>query len=104
MAAASSSGKATSRPRRTARNILHAAMKELRQHAENNNLTIADVVMANEDRLRKDRGQVNAFLDKIANAMIATVKTGLSYKDDVLPGPIKLNERHRLRACPGRHL
>jgi L-serine dehydratase len=25
--------------------------------------------------------------------MIATVKTGLSYKDDVLPGPIKLHSK-----------
>ena len=54
-------------------------MKELRQHAENNNLTIADVVMANEMAVSgKTEEQVNAFLDKIANAMIATVKTGLS--------------------------
>ena len=68
-------------------------MKELRQHAENNNLSIADVVMANEMAVSgKSEEQINAFLDKIANAMIATVKTGLSYKDDVLPGPIKLTK------------
>src|SRR5262249_23989975 len=33
------------------------------------------------------------FLDKIVNAMTATVKTGLTYKDDVLPGPIKLHSK-----------
>ena len=72
----------------------YATMKELRQHAENNNLSIADVVMANEIAVSgKTEEQVNAFLDKIANAMIATVKTGLSYKDDVLPGPIKLQSK-----------
>ena len=50
--------------------------------------------MANEIAVSgKTEEQVNAFLDKIANAMIATVKTGLSYKDDVLPGPIKLQSK-----------
>jgi L-serine dehydratase len=72
----------------------YATMKELRQHAERNNLSIADVVMANEVAVSgKSEEQINAFLDKIANAMLATVKTGLSYKDDVLPGPIKLHSK-----------
>src|SRR5215218_5066417 len=69
-------------------------MKELRQHAERNNLSIADVVMANEVAVSgKSEEQVNAFLDKIAGAMLATVKSGLSVKDDVLPGPIKLHSK-----------
>jgi L-serine dehydratase len=72
----------------------YATMKELRQHAESNNLSIADVVMANEMAVSgKSEEQINAFLDKIAAAMLATVKTGLSYKDDVLPGPIKLHSK-----------
>jgi L-serine dehydratase len=72
----------------------YATMKELRQHAEKNNLSIADVVMANEMAVSgKSEEQINAFLDKIAGAMLATVKTGLSYKDDVLPGPIKLHSK-----------
>jgi L-serine dehydratase len=72
----------------------YATMKELRQHAENNNLSIADVIMANEVAVSgKSEEQINAFLDKIAGAMLATVKTGLSYKDDVLPGPIKLHSK-----------
>ena len=72
----------------------YATMKELRQHAENNNLSVADVVMANEIAVSgKSEEQINAFLDKIAGAMLATVKTGLSYKDDVLPGPIKLHSK-----------
>jgi L-serine dehydratase len=69
-------------------------MRELRRHAETNNLSIADVMMANEVAVSgKSEDQVNAFLDKIAGAMIATVKTGLSFKDDVLPGPIKLHSK-----------
>src|SRR5918994_7788130 len=72
----------------------YATMKELRQHAEKNNLSVADVVMANELAVSgKSEEQINAFLDKIAGAMLATVKTGLSYKDDVLPGPIKLHSK-----------
>ncbi len=72
----------------------YATMKELRQHAEKNNLSVADVVMANEVAVSgKSEEQVNAFLDKIAGAMLATVKSGLSVKDDVLPGPIKLHSK-----------
>jgi L-serine dehydratase len=72
----------------------YATMKELRQHAEGNNLSVAEVVMANEVAVSgRSPEQINAFLDKIAAAMIATVKTGLSYKDDVLPGPIKLHSK-----------
>src|SRR5213080_3960376 len=69
-------------------------MKELRQHAETNNLTIAQVIMANEIAVSgKTEEQINAFLDKIANAMLATVKSGLSVKEGVLPGPIKLQSK-----------
>ena len=72
----------------------YATMKELRQHAETNNLSIADVVMANEVAVSgKSEEQINAFLDKIAGAMLATVRSGLAIKDDVLPGPIKLHSK-----------
>ena len=72
----------------------YATMKELRQHAEKNNLSIAQVIMANETAVSgKSEDEVNAFLDKIAGAMLATVKSGLSVKDDVLPGPIKLQSK-----------
>jgi L-serine dehydratase len=72
----------------------YATMKTLRQHAENNNLSIAQVIMANEVAVSgKTEEQVNAFLDKIAGAMLATVKSGLSVKDSVLPGPIKLHAK-----------
>jgi len=72
----------------------YATMKELRQHAEKNNLTVAQLMMANEVAISgKTEAEVNAFLDKIAGAMIATVKTGLTFKDDILPGPIKLHSK-----------
>jgi L-serine dehydratase len=72
----------------------YETMKELRKHAEGNNLTIAQVVMANEVAVSgKTEEQINAFLDKIAGAMLATVKSGLSIKEGVLPGPIKLQSK-----------
>ncbi|PWU16476.1 MAG: L-serine ammonia-lyase [Verrucomicrobia bacterium] len=72
----------------------YATMKELRQHAEKNNLSIAEVIMANEIAVSgKTEEQINAFLDKIAAAMLATVKAGLAVKEGVLPGPIKLHSK-----------
>ncbi len=73
----------------------YGTMKELRQHAETNKLTIAQVVMANEVAVSgKTEEQVNAFLDKISGAMLATVKAGLAVKEgSMLPGPIKLHSK-----------
>src|SRR4051812_214157 len=72
----------------------YGSMKELRKHAEDNKLSIAQVVMANEVAVSgKTEEEINAFLDKIAGAMLATVKSGLSVKEDVLPGPIKLHSK-----------
>jgi L-serine dehydratase len=72
----------------------YGTMKELRQHAEKNNLSIAQVILANEIAVSgKTEEQINAFLDKIANAMLATVKAGLAVKESVLPGPIELQSK-----------
>jgi L-serine dehydratase len=72
----------------------YSTMKELRQHAEKNNLSIAQVILANEIAVSgKTEEQINAFLDKIAKAMLATVKAGLAVKEGVLPGPIKLHSK-----------
>src|SRR5947199_1767752 len=69
-------------------------MKELRQHAEKSNLSIPQVIMANEMAVSgKSEDEIYAFLDKIAGAMLATVKSGLSVKEGVLPGPIKLQSK-----------
>ena len=70
-------------------------MKELRAHADNNKITIAKVMLANEMSIAgRSEAEVYAFVDKIINAMTATVKSGLSMpEDDVLPGPIKLHSK-----------
>jgi L-serine dehydratase len=72
-----------------------ATMKELRAHADSNKLTIAQVILANEMSIAgRSQEEVYAFIDKIINAMNATVKSGLSMpEDDVLPGPIKLHSK-----------
>jgi L-serine dehydratase len=70
-------------------------MKELRAHADQNKISIAKVMLANEMSIMgRSEEEVNAFLDKIINAMVATVKSGLAMpEDDVLPGPIKLHSK-----------
>ena len=72
-----------------------ATMKELRAHADNNKTSIAKIMLANEMSIAgRSEEEVNAFVDKIINAMVATVKSGLSMpEDDVLPGPIKLHSK-----------
>src|SRR5207247_6260868 len=63
----------------------YATMKELRQHAEQHKLSIAQVILANEVAgSGKTEQQLTAFLDKISGAMLATVKSGLSVKEGVL--------------------
>jgi L-serine dehydratase len=72
----------------------YSTMKELRKHAEDNKISIAQLMMANEVAVSgKTEAEVNAFLDKITNAMLATVKSGLAVKEGVLPGPIKLQSK-----------
>ena len=69
-------------------------MKELRAHADTNKISIAKVMLANEMSIMGRTEEVYAFIDKIINAMVATVKSGLSMpEDDVLPGPIKLHSK-----------
>jgi L-serine dehydratase len=72
-----------------------STMKELRAHADNNNISIAKVMLANEMSIAgRTEQEVYAFIDKIINAMVATVKSGLAMsEDDVLPGPIKLHSK-----------
>ena len=72
-----------------------ATMKELRQHAEQNNLSIADVLLANEMSIPgRSQDEVYAFIDKITGAMVAIVKSGLDAPEgSLLPGPIKLQSK-----------
>jgi len=69
-----------------------ATMQQLRQHAEDNSLSIPEVILANEMSISgRSKDEVYAFIDKITNAMVAIVKSGLNAPEtDILPGPIKL--------------
>jgi len=78
-------------PKKGAPKYPYSTMKELQTHAEKNNLSIAQIVMANEVSVSgKTEAEINAFVDKITTAMVNIVKTGLSLPSSVLPGPIKL--------------
>src|SRR5882724_9758229 len=82
-------------PKKNAPKYPFRTMKELRAHADNNKMTIAQVMLANEMSIAgRTQEEVYAFVDKIINAMTATVKSGLAMpEDDVLPGPIKLHSK-----------
>jgi L-serine dehydratase len=82
-------------PKKNAPKYPFRTMKELRGHADNNKISIAKVMLANEMSIAgRSEEEVYAFVDKIINAMVATVKSGLSMpEDDVLPGPIKLHSK-----------
>ena len=82
-------------PKKNTPKYSFATMKELRAHAENNKISIAKVMLANEMSIAgRSEDEVYAFVDKIINAMAATVKSGLSMpEDNVLPGPIKLHSK-----------
>src|SRR5882757_6329322 len=72
----------------------YSTMKELRQHAEQNKLSIAKVILANETSISgKSEEEVYAFVDKITNAMAAIVKSGLAQPEGVLPGPVMLKTK-----------
>jgi L-serine dehydratase len=72
----------------------YSTMKELREHAERNNLTIPQVVLANEMVVpERSEEEVYAFIDKMTTTMVAIVKAGLKAPEGVLPGPIKLHTK-----------
>jgi L-serine dehydratase len=81
-------------PKKGAPKYPFSTMKELRQHAEQNNLSIAKVILANETSISgKSETEVYAFIDKITGAMVAIVKSGLAQPEGVLPGPVKLKTK-----------
>ncbi|HZL71451.1 MAG TPA: L-serine ammonia-lyase [Planctomycetota bacterium] len=81
-------------PKKGAPKYPYGTMKELRAHAEKNKISIAKLMMENEIAVSgKKEEEINAFLDKISNAMTATVKSGLAVKEGILPGPIKLHSK-----------
>jgi L-serine dehydratase len=72
----------------------YATMKELQEHARKNNLSVAQVVLANEVAVSgKSEAEINAFVDKIATVMVNIVKSGLAAPSGTLPGPIKLKTK-----------
>ncbi|MDJ0896942.1 MAG: L-serine ammonia-lyase [Alphaproteobacteria bacterium] len=72
----------------------YSSMKELEAHAEKNNLTIPQIVMANEVAVSgKTEAEINEFIDKILNVMMSIVETGLNAPTETLPGPIKLKTK-----------
>ena len=82
-------------PKKNAPKYPFSTMKELRAHADKNKMSIGKIMLANEMSIAgKSEQEVYAFVDKIINAMVATVKSGLAMpEDDVLPGPIKLHSK-----------
>jgi L-serine dehydratase len=74
----------------------YSTIKEVIDHCNKNNLSIAQLAMANEVAVSgKSEEEINAFCDKILGAMRATVKTGLAAPTATLPGPIKLKTKAR---------
>jgi L-serine dehydratase len=72
----------------------YSTMKELQAHAEKNNLSIAQVIMANEVAVSgKSEAEVAEFVDGIQSTMVNIVKAGLEAPESVLPGPIKLKTK-----------
>ena len=82
-------------PKKAAPKYPYRTFKELRAHADKNKTSIAKIQLANEMSIMgRTEAEVYAFVDKIINAMVATVKSGLSMpENDVLPGPIKLHSK-----------
>ena len=72
----------------------YSTMRQLQAHAVANKLSVAQVVMANEMAVSgKTEAEINAFVDKIHNAMVNIVKAGLKAPAATLPGPIKLKTK-----------
>lgn len=81
-------------PQKGAPKYPYSRMNQLLTYAKDNNMSLADLLMANEIAVSgKSEAEINAFLDKISNAMVAIVKTGLSMPEQTLPGPIKLKTK-----------
>ena len=81
-------------PKKGAPKYPYATMAQLQAHAEKNKLSIAQIVLANEVAVSgKSEAEIYAFVDKINNAMVNIVKSGLAAPPSTLPGPIKLKTK-----------
>lgn len=71
----------------------YATMKELKEHLRANNLTLPELIVANESALTGlSQKEVYHKIDEILNFMHKAVKRGLRHKG-VLPGTIKLRRK-----------
>ncbi|MBQ8670960.1 MAG: L-serine ammonia-lyase [Alphaproteobacteria bacterium] len=68
-----------------------SSFAELKNICEHNNLSISDVVLANERALHSD-DEIKAYCNKIAQIMQQNINDGVS-KKGILPGVIKLRRR-----------
>jgi L-serine dehydratase len=81
-------------PKKGAPKYPYSTMKELLAHAAKDDISLAQLAMANEVAVSgKSEAEINAFLDKISTAMVNIVKSGLSAPSATLPGPIKLKTK-----------
>ncbi|HEX5788047.1 MAG TPA: L-serine ammonia-lyase [Woeseiaceae bacterium] len=72
----------------------YATMAELQAHADKHELSISELVLANEVAVSgKSEAEIHAFIDKISTAMVNIVKAGLAAPPATLPGPIKLKTK-----------
>src|SRR5262249_46537763 len=79
-------------------------MKELRTHADNNKTTIGKIMLANEMSIAgRTQEEVDAFIDKIINAMVATVKSAPSIAEDGEP-PGQTKEQSKAAALSQRSM
>ena len=81
-------------PKKNAPKYPFETMAQLRAHADSNKISIGKAMLANEMSIMgRTEAEVNAIVDKVINAMLATVKLGLKMPESVLPGPIKLKTK-----------
>jgi L-serine dehydratase len=81
-------------PKKGAPKYPYETMAEVLKHCKANNLSLAQLAMANEVAISgRSEAEIYAFLDKIMAAMKATVKAGLDAPTSTLPGPIKLKTK-----------
>lgn len=81
-------------PKKNAPKYPFETMAELRAHADKNKMSIGQIMLANEmSIMSRTEAEINVIVDKIINAMLATVKLGIKMPESVLPGPIKLKTK-----------
>lgn len=91
IASAEDMAKPSSQAPKDARPLAFQSAKDLLSMCTDNGMSIADVVLANEDAVRP-RAETVAGLDAIWSAMNRCIERGL-VKDDILPGGLSVKRR-----------